>query len=638
MRKNKASMSQDRENTKSSAGKFLLSYFSLVLAFYLIEVLAFLLLKPVEGWPLLFGLMYALFFAGIIVALPQIPGRILFGICYFLILAWTLSQCGYYRVFHKLMWLSSISFAGEGATFIGDVLTSFPLLLWVGGAVLVALGVLICIKFPRLQRDFGIRIPFLLVSAISVVTMFLLPEAVFIRDQEVWGTRSEFGQSSSYRARYETMYDARNVYDLCGIYQTTVRDVWKNELYPLTPAFRKEVKNQRKTIDAYFEARGAHTPNEMTGILEGKNVVLVLMESMDDWMITQQDTPTLYQMMDEGINFTEFYTPGYGTVRTFNSEFCMNTGIYLPTTGTLVFDYVTNNYSQSLANQMNELGYTSEVFHYNTPEFYSRGVFSPAMGFNSYVCYQNYEQDKNALYDDCLLFDDPNLSEIFFREGSTFNFVITRSAHLSYVYNEVLSYYALKQYPQYRGMYGSQEEDCARLKAKLVDDMFARLVKELESRGQLENTVIIGITDHYTYGYKNTDELLALSGVEHELLLEKTPCFIWSPDCPDVDVTKAVNTADFLPTVLNLLGVESAYNYLGQDAFDPNYDGCVIFPDGSWITQGVICKMEQGTPLILKNKDQVELSEAFYEEMNLMCNEYIGISNLLLTSNYYETN
>ena len=71
---------------------------------------------------------------------------------------------------------------------------------------------------------------------------------------------------------------------------------------------------------------------------------------------------------------------------------------------------------------------------------------------------------------------------MFFREGQTFNTIITRSAHLSYKYNEVLSHWGLKKYPEYRGMYGSEEEDCARVKAKLVDDMFARLLEELEAR------------------------------------------------------------------------------------------------------------------------------------------------------------
>ena len=308
---------------------------------------------------------------------------------------------------------------------------------------------------------------------------------------------------------------------------------------------------------------------------------------MDDYMITPQDTPTIHSMMKSSIVFTDFYAPGYGSARTLNSEFCVNTGIYLPTTGKYVFDYITNDYSQSIASKLGQTGYSSHVFHYNNPKFYSRGVFEPAMGYDSYVSYEDYTQDKDALYDDQLLFDLPETQELFFREGPTFNTVITRSAHLSYKYLEVLSYWGLKKFPEYRDKYPSEEESCARLKARLVDEFFTRLLQELEARDQLENTVIIAVTDHYTYGYKNTDELLQLSGVTDPLLLEKVPCFIWSYGSDQLLVDKTLNTSDLLPTVMNLMGMDPTH-YLGQDAFDPAYDGYVIFPDGTWITNGIV--------------------------------------------------
>ena len=47
--------------------------------------------------------------------------------------------------------------------------------------------------------------------------------------------------------------------------------------------------------------------------------------------------------------------------------------------------------------------------------------------------------------------------------------------------------------------------------------------------------------------------LYALSGVGDALLLEKTPCFIWSADLQPMKVDKTLNTSDLLPTMLNLL-------------------------------------------------------------------------------------
>ena len=604
-------------------------------AYFLVEALTALLLKPGSGNGLWFGLLWALLLSTLCLILPKMAGRIFFGITYYASLLWALAQVAYYSVFGRMMWTADVGFAGFGADYFGDIIGKFPAFWWIGGAALLALGVLVIWKFPKPFEKFACRLPWLVVTVASVTMLFILPEIVFLRDNDVWGTRSEYGQSSSYRATYNTMYDARKVYDICGVYQLTLRDLWFNGIYPLTPGYLNMLAQQKGELDTWFAHRPEKAPNELTGYLKDKNVVLVLMESMDDWMITPEDTPTLYRMMEEGICFTNFYTPGYGTARTINSEVCMNTGIYLPTNGHYIFDYVTNSFRQSFASQMTAAGYSAEVFHYNEGAFYSRDVFEEAMGYNHYNSFMEYTTDENALYDDCLLFDLPEMKELFFREGRTFNTIITRSAHLSYKYNEVLSYWGLRKYPEYRGKYGSEEENCARMKAKLVDDLFARLLQELEAAGQLEDTVIIGMTDHYTYGYKNMEELYSLSGVTETLLLEKTPCFVWSADCEPMQVEKTLNTADFLPTMLNVLGIESDCNYLGQDAFDPGYEGYALFPDGSWICDGVVCMATSEGYQILQNTKNKELSQEYLHAMHGKTLEFIRMSNLLLTSDYY---
>ena len=631
---------KEPESTGGQIARFLIQLVLMAVPFFLIELFANQLLDPTDNYSLAFGALWSGIFSCVILLLPKLAGRIVFGISYFSFWLWTLEQTGYNAIFGKMMWLSTVAYAGEGTDFLGDVISTFSALWWIGGILLLALGICVIWKFPRNHPKILCRLPYLGVTALVIVGITLLPEGIFQRDLDIWGTRSEFGQSSSYRATYTTMYDAKRAYNICGLYHLTARDIWKHGLYPLTPAYREEQAQQLSQVDAHFEERGQRQDNTMTGLYQGKNVVLVLMESMDDWMITPEDTPTLYRLMNEGIQFTNFYTPCYGSARTLNSEFCMNTGVYLPTTGAYVFNYITNSYDQSIASQLTNNGYSAEVFHYNNQEFYSRGVLEPAMGYNSYNGYEYYldaDADTNLLYSDTLLFDISQLSEKFFREGPTLNTIITRSAHLSYVYNEVLSYYGLKVYPQYRGKYGSQEEDCARLKAKLVDDLFARLLQELEEAGQLENTVIVGMTDHYTYGYKNVQELLALSGVEDELQLEKTPCFIWSADGPTLAVDKTLNTADLVPTVLNLMGIQSPYDYLGQDAFDPQYEGYALFPDGSWVYNGIVCKMDGMTPVILENAYDLDVTEELLAQMAQLSADFIMVNNLLLTSDYYKT-
>ena len=627
---------------KTDAHKHL-PFLLIPVSFFLIELFGFCFLMP-EGeeatYPLLFGLLWSGAASGALLLLPALAARIAFGILYFFSAVYAGFQTGYYLLFSEMMWLSDFRYAAEGADY-ADMLLTYPLAWWLGIFGMIALGILILWLFPRWKRS-GLKFALsVLVIAVSAFQMNSLPELLFEDDEKIKYAGSDYGRSQSAQAVYENMFNTHRLYRLCGLHHTLAKDLYQNTIYPLTPSHAQEQEQAESVIRAYFSGREAPHPNAMTGVLKGKNVVLVLMESMDDWMIGQH-TPTIQKLMEEGINFTNFYTPVYGGIRTFNTEFAINTGSFLSSKGGYAFDYVTNSYPQSLANRLREAGYSAKTFHYNDPTFYSRGEFSPAMGYEEYVCYADYvtETDektrKNLLYDDLLLFENEGLKAEFFREGQpTLNFVITRSAHLSYKYNEVLSYWGLKKYPEYRGLTGNEETDCAYLKARLVDDFFAGLLRELEAEGQLNHTVIIGVTDHYTYGYKDLDALYALSGTKENLLLEKTPCFIWSSGLESMDVDKLLNTSDLLPTVLNLLGIESSYEYIGQDAFAEGYAGLVPFSNGSWIVGDTAYDSGKKQYLSLSGTQQ-KITAEFQKEMANTVQEFITINNLILESDYYQ--
>ena len=606
-------------------------------AYFLVELFAFAFLSfdGMPAWPLAFGALWALLLTGIVRLLPRMAGRIVFGIIYFLAAVYAAVQTGYYILFHQMMWVSEFRYASEGSEFF-SVLLQYPLLWWLFLTGLLALGVLLVWKFPNRREGYLWNVAAGVVAVACAVTVFILPQAVFQHDRQVRYAGSDYGRAQSAEAAYTNMFNAHRLYQVCGIYQTPIKDLYREYIYPSLPGYAAQQAAAVEEIDAYLKSNANDADNAMTGIYRGKNVIYVLMESMDDWALGEH-TPTINRLMEEGINFTSFYTPGYGGVRTFNTEFCANTGSFLSSQGGYAFDYVTNDFRQSLASQLVNLGYSAKVYHYNTPDFYSRGVFSPAMGYQEYVCYEDFvtEENKQDLYDDQFLFDNTDVSESFFREGQKLNFIITRSAHLSYKYNEVLSHWGLKKYPQYRGMTGDEEEDCMYLKARLVDDMFARLLQELEEHGELEDTVIVAFTDHYTYGFKNEALMLERSGVDDLLLLEKTPCFIWSADKPAISVDKTLNTSDLLPTVLNMLGIDSGYMYIGRDAFDDSYKGYALFPNGSWISQGVAYAANSQRTMILNEGAQAP--EALIAEMTDRASVFVRINNLILETDYYAT-
>ena len=617
------------------------------MSFFLIEIVSFVFLRssdaasPQGAWPLLFGLIWSVMIGCLIRLIPARAGRWVYAAAYLMMLVYAVGQTGYYQLFSEMMWLSEFRYASEGSEYL-DILQNYPITWFLSIALMIGLGVVLFVKYPPVRFHKGIAVMCVIVTVVMAYQARRLPEKTFSGDEDIKYASSDYGRMKSAEAAYENMFNAYRLYQLCGIYQTLAKDIYTNSIYPLTPQYKLEREIGTEMIRGYFSQRGeVQTANEMTGILEGKNVILVLMESMDDWMLGEH-TPTINRLMSEGIQFTNFYTPAYGGIRTFNTEFCINTGSFLSSQGGYAFDYVTNEYNQSLANLLTEQGYSAKVFHYNDPAFYSRDVFSKAMGYEEYVYYADYLQEytekerKNLLYDDTVLFTEPDLRAEFFRnEEKTLNFIITRSAHLSYKYNEVLSYWGLKKYPEYKGMTGSEETDCALLKARLVDDMFQSLMTALEEEGRLEDTVIIGVTDHYTYGYKDEPQLLTLSGVDRKIKLEKTPCFIWSADIVPMEVNKLANTSDLLPTILNMMNLKSRYDYIGQDIFDDRYDGFVPFSDGSWIADGVIYDAGSGDILYL-DKDKNAISDGFRTAMTNRVSEFTRINNLILETDYYK--
>ena len=626
---------------------------ALPVSFFFIELLAFCFLCAPEGermvslsswgegkltwaslWPLAFGLVWSVLLTALVRLLPGRASRIGYGICYFLFLIYTLVQTGYFLLFREMIWISDFRYASEGSDYL-DVLLEYPLAWWISIPLFLGLGILILWKYPAPSHGWKPRAFSGAAAVCAIACAALLPHAVFLNDSGILYAGSDYGRMQSAQAAYENMFSAHRLYQVCGIYQTGVKDFYTNYLYPLSPIYASALEDAVEDVDDYFASQPEKEDNAMTGLLQGKNVILVLMESMDDWMIGEF-TPTLEKLMSEGIQFTQFYTPVYGGVRTFNTEFCINTGSFLSSQGGYAFDYVTNTFDQSLANVLGNLGYSALTYHYNDPSFYSRGVFSPAMGYEEYISYQDYVTDlkDDRLYDDQFLFDNEQLSDSFFREGPKLNFVISRSAHLSYKYNEVLSYWGLKRYPEFKGLTGSEETDCAYLKAKLLDDFFARMLQELEAHGELENTVIVGVTDHYTYGYNNVSELMELSGVTEELLLEKTPCFIWSADLEPTQVDKVLNTSDLLPTLLNLLGADSEYSYIGSDAFDDRYSGFVPFSDGSWICADTVYDASSNRYFSLSGGELTD-TPAFRSQISQQVQQFIRVNNLILNTDYY---
>ena len=101
-----------------------------------------------------------------------------------------------------------------------------------------------------------------------------------------------------------------------------------------------------------------------------------------------------------------------------------------------------------------------------------------------------------------------------------------------------------------------------------------------------------------------------------------------------MEVTKTLNTADFLPTVLNLLGIRSPWDYIGHDAFDESYEGYALFSDGSWIS-GMTAYDASVGKCLYREEGIPQVTQQMQEKMSDLSEEFTTINNLILETDYY---
>lgn len=393
---------------------------------------------------------------------------------------------------------------------------------------------------------------------------------------------------------WQENYNVRNIYNnytnpnaamlISGFYEYNFRAVYKY-FYDLL-VFDKLAVQQK--VDDYNLIYGIERiDNEMTGVFKGKNVIYILMESIDSWIIDEETMPTLYKMMNEGINFTNRYSPSFNGGQTINSEFAFNTGLYAISDKETIYDIDTVDYKYSIANMLKKNGYITNSFHANTSTFYNRGEFHKLLGYTRHYSALDMqranilEADVNYFSDSALVSDD-YLFDLIVSDDLFFSFITTYSAHLEYIQSNKVFKYVDK--PLDHEKY-EEEEYIYRTLAADTDKMLSIIVEKLKQAGKLDDTIIVLASDHYVYGYSDADYVAIKKDVQNERNeLQKTPFVIWGSEIQGEDVDIILDTADILPTMLNLLGIDYNPNmYMGTDVFSENHDHFVWFQDGTYI-------------------------------------------------------
>lgn len=382
--------------------------------------------------PLVFSLSIVIIHVLIIKILPKKIGAIFLGIIGLFYIIMALVQYFHFNILGNFFTFSEIFLAGEGLNFVSAIRSfvniKIVILLLIFLSLLV-LGIILILKSEHVLRNKKM----VLISLI--IAILLQGFGYYIISIDNNGYPSDNVDSLVYNYREFTIpYKSIQV---AGFLQYPFQDIftyYKNKLVN-----KIDTSKNKKKIDTYLSNRNLTTEeNEYTGILKDKNLIYIMLESGDDWLVTKEDMPTLYKMMKEGMNFTNRYAPFFYAGYTFNTEFAANTGLYLVEG---FGEYINNNYKYSLPNLFKNAGYSVNSFHMNSDEFYSRGAFHQALGYDAYNGNYHYDKELNAgfnyIYDTSWIRNDISYEKLVPKDGKFMSFLVTYSMHLPYFNNTI---------------------------------------------------------------------------------------------------------------------------------------------------------------------------------------------------------
>ena len=353
---------------------------------------------------------------------------------------------------------------------------------------------------------------------------------------------------------------------------------------------------QNRNVAALHSYVNALTPtkqNEMTGLFEGKNLILITAEAFCAEVIDPERTPTLYRMATEGIRFEEYYQPAWGASTT-SGEFSNVVGLVPVTGGMCMKEATQQNLFLTLGNQLQELNYWSGAYHNHLHDFYERNKTHVHLGYDTFKGqYGGLEGvDKVWTESDKQLIDATVRDYIDKQPFSVY--YMTVSGHCMYSQNQ--NFQAKKNYHLVEDMDASEAVKCYHASQLELEFAMEALIGYLEEAGIADDTLIVMATDHYPYGlersatWQNTsDYLRELYGVKDydQFIRDHSALIMWSGALEDMDIVvkEPVYSLDILPTVSNLMGIDYDSRLLvGRDVFS-DAQALVLWPDYSWKTE-----------------------------------------------------
>ena len=388
-----------------------------------------------------------------------------------------------------------------------------------------------------------------------------------------------------------------------------------------------------KATDEYLANATPTRKNNYTGLLKDYNLITICAESFCPWFISEELTPTLYKLSHTGILFENYY----GTFQsvTTNGEYTMCMGLYPDMSRTKTdssFNVAGTNYLPfCLGNALKGMGYQAWGYHDYIGDFYNRNITHANMGYTFKAADSGLDIKIDWPSSDLEMMEAS--VDDYINSGEPFHaYYMTFSGHYQYNWDNAMSAKnrdAVKDLPY-------SEPVKAYIACNLeLEYALEYLMQRLEEAGVADKTCIVLTNDHYPYGLTE-DEYNELAGQTLDTTFEKYRnsfiCYV--PGLSEnIVVDEYCSTADILPTLLNLFGVDYDSRLLaGTDVLSSGIHVAVL-SDKSFLTKTF--RYDAGTETVIPADENTTVSDELAEAYRLYVDSRFQLSGNILNSDYY---
>jgi len=396
-----------------------------------------------------------------------------------------------------------------------------------------------------------------------------------------------------------------------------------------------ETNETLNTLNKYFINNNITDVNDYTGMFKDKNLIVIMLESVNDIIINENDYPNFYKMYSEGWHWENNYSPR-NSCATGNNEMSGMIGLYSVYNTCTANEYKNNKYYESIFGLFNQNPnyYTFSAHNYSA-HYYDRDTIHKNMGSSEYYSVEDLGIDWSSVYRNWSS-DEDFMTEVLnildsIDSKNFMSWLTTVSSHQPYGYssNEGDKYLSL-----YEDMDIKMDLKRYKSKLKILDNALGILLKGLEEKGILDDTVIVMFGDHYPYGLSTSTINSVLdydTSVDYEA--ERVPFVIYNSEMESKVFKEYTSYINILPTVANLFGLEyDPRLYVGTDLLSDEYNSMVVFADGSWKNEKAYYNASKGD---VEYFGEETYSVEELQDINKEIEMKINMSSLAIKNNYF---